>query len=395
MFEELIVNIPDVIDENTKLAIDCDSLLFKVASGAERTQIEAFHTETDASFGVFKNRTEFWGRSKNKVGSACILADINIDRHMRGLREYTLNEFHIVDIQTPIIGIDFAMRNVESWLDDVARISTIPRERFVYLAGDSGSFRDVLPLPNKYKGGRDHMIKPCMLKEIRRNFIEKYDPMMVDNLEADDVFQWYMMKGYRDWKKTGKASFICSTIDKDSHQSEGFLINYNKANGQFIDENLYKMPEFRKDLGRLTLKKGKLKGVGFKWLISQATMIGDAGDGYLGYQYFDHLKRKWGEKKTFEAIEPMQTHQEVLEFVKLKWWEWSKGTGKFTYIDWAGNKHVDMPWHEFCNMVFLCAWMKRGPNDKATLYDIFEAFGVDIYEVPDVYKSEEVVDESK
>lgn len=380
MFDEYKVNVADYIDENTKLAVDCDSIIFKVASISEKREIEAIEKSTGKSFGIHKNKTEFYGRTKsNKAGTASILNDINIERKVNGHEEFLKDEFEIRDIQTRTVSMNDLQRNVELYLNDISRVTTIPRDRFIYVCGESGiNFRKNLLLPKQYKSNRDESLRPLVLKELGAWFINEYNIKPSHNIESDDTISMYQMKGYQDYMRTGKFSYMVSSIDKDQLGVASLFFNYDKVAGDFKDVGIYKIPDLSSDVGKLKLTKGKLKGLGFKWVVAQGFLMSDPTDGTYGYQHFPHIKGKYGEATIFADLTPMKTQKEVLEYVKMKWLEWFP-SGRIEYTDWKGDPH-NVPWHEFVAEVFLATWMRRSKNDSTTLYTIFDHFGVDVYE---------------
>ena len=378
MFEKYKVNdIRSVIHKDTKLVIDFDSMLFKMASSAERTQVRIIHRESGKDFGLHKNKSTFLGRSKLKVGANCLLNDINVERDQLGKIPYELDEFIVENIQTPIVGYQTMFENMYKWIDDLCAVVGIEKKNVVYLAGDSGSFRDRLALPKKYKGGRASQTKPLMLTELRNRFIEKYSPPMFADLEADDLIGIYQFKGYLSYLKTGKTDFIVSTIDKDALGTAGFIVNYDKINGDFKDPNLYMIPDSSKDIGTLVLKKNTVKGCGFKWGIVQGMLLGDGGDSFYTYHYFPELKGKYGQKQCYDELACLETPEEVLSYVRDTWLSWFP-SGKVQYTDWQGKDH-NVRWFEFANMTWRCAYMARNFSDKTTLMDVFDRFGVSLY----------------
>ena len=377
MFDKYQVKPSDVVDENTKLVIDLDSMLFKLAATSEKTEIEVFNKSTNDSFGVFKNRTTFFGRSKNKVGANCILNDINIERETKGLEPFSLDDFSVKDIQTPIVGFSLLLKNMDDWVNAVAEPLSISADNIVFLMGDSGSFRDNIKLPKRYKDNRKTSLKPVMLKELRNMVASNTNPVMHDSLEADDVLNMYQFKGYMDYLKTGKASYIVSTIDKDAYGTSGFITNYDKADGQFKDNSLYLLPQANTDLGDLKLRNGIVKGCGLKWFICQAMLLGDSGDNYFTYQYFPELKGAYGHKQCYVDLAEIENPVQLLEYARDKWKEWFP-SGVVEYTDWCGDAQ-SMPWQAFAELVFECAYMKRSYNDTMTLHKLYDNFGVDLY----------------
>jgi hypothetical protein len=366
-----------VVSKDTKLVIDLDSMLFKLASSAEKSEVKVTIKDTKEEIGVFKNKTEFLGRKKNEICPNSKHNQVNHERISKGLTELSRDDFVIETIKTPVIGYTTMLHNLEEWVDEVCRLTTVPRSNTVYLIGDSGSFRDDICLPKKYKDNRDADSKPLMLSGLRKRFKDKYNPYMNPNLEADDVINIYQFKGYSDYLKTGKASYITSTIDKDAYGCSGFVFNYNKHNGKIIDDSLIKIPNSSEHAGLLFKKdNGDIKGLGFKWFIYQALLFGDTGDHYFTYQYFPHLKGQYGETSACNDLHDIHTSKQVLQHAVDKWKEWHP-SGYVEFTCWRGLHHKET-WQEFANKIFLCAYMKRSLNDDMNLFKLCKIMGVEI-----------------
>lgn len=382
MFEKYRIlkeNYKEYISEKTHLVIDFDSMLFKLASSAEKTQVRIINNITGDEVGLFKNKTEFFGRSKKEINPTSELGKINIKRLSDGLDEFSPENFDIEVVQTPIVGYNTMMNNLNMWVNDLCESLGIPNSKVIHLMGDSGSFRDDFILPKKYKDNRSDQVKPVMLKKLRNIFEEKYNPPMYEKYEADDVLAMYQRRGYASYMKTGKTDFIVATIDKDAYGTCGFIINYDKYKNEFKDNSLYLIPDSNKDIGEITIKNNAVKGVGFKWFICQGLLLGDTGDNYYTYQYFDHLSSKYGQKAAFNDVKDIKDPKDLLEYAVNKWKEWFP-SGYVEYTSYEGD-NIKEPWYDFANKIFLCAYMKRSLSDDMDLFKLLDNFGVTIEKV--------------
>lgn len=387
MFEKYKINkndYKDYIDENTKLVIDFDSMLFKLASSAERTEVRILEKSSGKDLGLFKNKTKFFGSTKKIIDPKSELGKLNTKRLQEGLDDLSQDDFDVEVVQTPVVGYSTMLRNMESWVSDLCKELGIQRQNVVHLMGDSGSFRDDFILPKKYKDNRSNQTRPLMLRELRNKFTAMHEPLMYDNFEADDVLSMYQWKGYVSYLKTGKTSFIVSTIDKDAYGTGGFIINYDKFENKFKDNSLYLIPDSSKDVGELKLKNDVVKGAGFKWFICQALLLGDSGDNYFTYQYFKHLKGKYSQKVAFNDLQEINDPKELMEYAVGKWQEWFPD-GFVEYTDYNGD-FVKEPWYDFANKIFLCAYMKRSLKDDMDLFKLLDKLGVSIEKVQEKEK---------
>jgi len=106
--------------------------------------------------------------------------------------------------------------------------------RKLYLTG-KGNFRNELATIQPYKGNRKDVEKPYHYKFMRDLFIEEYDAVVVDGMEADDMLAI-------EHTKDPKRSVIC-TRDKDLLQVAGW--HYGWKCGRYIKERpLHRVSEW-------------------------------------------------------------------------------------------------------------------------------------------------------
>lgn len=364
MFEKYEVDLERVADNKTILNIDLDSLLFKVAAVAETKHIEV--SDENGLVWDGKLRTDFW----KSVG---ISPSAQMDKKGAFMEEkgLTLNI-----IRTPCMGMGAMMTNAEKWIGGIQDNVGIPPERTSLMVDGEGNFRKDLLTVEQYKASRNKDDKPIMLSKLVNKFINTYNPDIIKGVECDDALSILQYKGYQDYLKTGKTSHIVSTIDKDSYTLPGFINNYNKHKGQFINSATHLVPSYTDDLGEIKLKNGKIKGCGFKFYIAQCLLVGDTTDHAMTYRSSPHMKRKYGETKCFREINDIESPVELLEHVKETWGKWFP-SGVVEYTDFKGGEH-SIPWYEYANLCFKQTHMLRVENDKTDIYSLYKHFGVEL-----------------
>jgi 5'-3' exonuclease len=105
----------------------------------------------------------------------------------------------------------------------------------VYLSGDT-NFRDGIATIKPYKGNRDDQHKPTHGPAIKEYLHKKYDVVVSENEEADDVVAY---SHYRMWMEDETSTLIAST-DKDLDMVPGLHYNFVKEESYYIspDEGL-------------------------------------------------------------------------------------------------------------------------------------------------------------
>jgi hypothetical protein len=228
------------------------------------------------------------------------------------------------------------------------------KEMVVVVQGE-GNFRDNILLPTKYKGGRENLLRPVHLKDSVKYLVGKYKAELAVGRESDDVLSSYAWEGYK-----SKTKIVQATVDKDANQCAGWLLNWDKMTE----------PEFNQGLGRIWIdNKGKLRGVGRKWLYVQAT-LGDPSDCYKPTEL---ASCKFGEKAAFAAFDPCNTDKECLQAVAGLYKKWYPEP--IEYTAWNGQQ-VNSDWLEIAQMYFNCAHMQRWDGDKVNLWETLQKAGV-------------------
>lgn len=105
----------------------------------------------------------------------------------------------------------------------------------VYLSGPT-NFRDGVATIRPYKGNRDESHKPTHGPAIIEYLHKKYDVVVSENEEADDIVSY---SHYRMWLEDEQSSVIAST-DKDLDMVPGLHYNFIKEESYYVtpDEGL-------------------------------------------------------------------------------------------------------------------------------------------------------------
>jgi hypothetical protein len=314
---------------NKTLIIDGDIVAFRCAAGNEVRSILVTHKQ---SFNQtrYKHRTEF---------RAALSAD---DKE---------SDYDVVDVQTTE-DVKFALHAVNTTIQSFKNICGTDSIE-VYISGKN-NFRDVLPLPTKYKSGRSD-IKPLQLKACREHLVNKYGAIACHGREADDLLAQRAYEGIRD----GVVN-IAVSIDKDNAGCEGWLYNWLKMS----------KPELTQGLGSLELNdKNALSGKGRKWWYAQIVK-GDATDGFKPSQI---ANKKFGDVSCFKLLAGCKTDKECMQAVYNQYKSWYPE--RIVYTDWT-EKTQDMSIFEFMDMYIACVHMRRWDNDVVSSQALLDKLGI-------------------
>lgn len=168
--------------------IDADSLLYKAGCSAQRDR-HTIYRDKEAILETF---------SKKEVN--------NFLKENEG-------DFS-VESETEIDPLSHAIQNLETLLQFILR-KTNPDEYELFLSGSS-NFRNDIATIRPYKGNRDRMAKPYYFEDLKNYLITKYNAVVSENEEADD------MLGIAQTSNT-----ILVSIDKDLDQIAGYHMNYD------------------------------------------------------------------------------------------------------------------------------------------------------------------------
>tara|TARA_Y100000310_G_scaffold74348_1_gene70469 strand:+ start:8724 stop:9989 length:1266 start_codon:yes stop_codon:yes gene_type:complete len=406
----------DYIDENTTLVIDLDSPCFAAASLNEENvmtvihkasgkevfkhkQVDEFVKEcvnpetleegysgndkprysdkpTGKKINVkFKNKTDFWGRTKKKVTGW--LGDLNEKRIAEDKEPFEREDFEIT-FEKKAGEVAYAISHLKKSVQQIKDYLGI--QKAICLIGEGNNHRhDVLlptnpnkpdePLTGRYKGQRPSN-KPVLLEEVRKyavNYLNAID-VTGNNVEVDDVFNFYMHKSHVNYKRTGKHLYVGVAQDKDALSFNGLIFNYYKDGKDKKWKHPY--PYLVDGLGELDLKDGEVKGKGVKWLCTQCLM-GDQADNFYPTR---HAGIAFGNVDAYKYLHDCDTPKEVIQKTYDKYLEWFPEGTEFTA--WNGEQ-VKVSALEWLEMIFTCAYMLKGYKDTTTFKDLMDYVGVE------------------
>ena len=336
----------------TVCIFDYDFILYAACFAGETRTIEVTHEPT-GRVKVFKTRTEFYGRDKNK--STGWLGEVNKDRAEKGLKPFVLDEFNITDVQTPE-PVENVLHTAKSMINGV--LETLGCEKYF---GYTGS-RDGVPLFRyeqaklwEYKGNRKELLSPIH-KDALQEYLVKYHNAIVvqDDLEADD---WVVIK-YLELKERGESPIIVG-VDKDIYGTPTISFNPNKPEDGYTDGDCF---------GELYLnEKGEVKGYGRKWLYYQCSS-GDAVDNYKANCF---SSKKWGEKSAYKELVDCKTDKEcfaaLVRVFKTLYPE------PVEVVGWRGDK-IEIDWLFVLEEMWMLARMRRHKKDVVYIKDILKKY---------------------
>lgn len=381
----------DLLTEDCTLIVDTDTLCFNAAQVSEETKIKVINK----SLGweqTFKNRTEFKGRArtKGKIGTGSFLDDWNTERVAEGLEPLELDSFEIEDVQETRMNFDMCKHIFHNSVEKIKRHLGV--DKVVLLTGGVGvkGFREELPLAVRYKGNRKAQLKPIYLRQLRE-YISSLPNSVVCGLEngeeADDYVSIYGYAGYKNYRKTGKFNYIVASLDKDNFQCPCLYFYYQRSGETFTYPTPFLIEATDVSIGNLEMKKGMCKGYGMSFLCTQ-WLLGDYNtDHFSPFKTLDFPKNFFGEKKCYELLSPCETPAELLKAVKKQYYT-AFPDGVVRYPSWDG-KEMEIPWHEYADMIFKCLYMKRSLKDDMNLYKLFRNFGVSLNKEVDWQDEEE------
>lgn len=305
--------------------IDGDEIAYQIAAACETRSIKATNSLNKES-SSFKHRTE-------------------LKKFLHGL-EVPEGFYDIEDVQVAD-ELSNALHSVKVVVDNI-KVACKADQIEIYISGKD-NFRDSIPLPTKYKSNRTDSLRPILLTEIRAYLVKKYNAVVVDGAEVDDVVCYRMWDGYK-----SKQKIIGVTADKDACGSSGWLYNRDKMTE----------PEFIDGFGELYIDaKNKVRGKGRKWGYTQ-WIVGDSCDGYNPSEI---AKVKYGEKSAYKLLEPLKTDKECIQAVYDLYKSWYPSEVK--YADWQGNEVVtDVV--GIMQMYMDCYRMRRWKDDTVSVKDI-------------------------
>lgn len=326
-----------------KLVIDADFLAFNASSVAEERSINVTHIATGKEQS-FKTRTDFFGHWSKKNGGW--LAKCNEGRK----KPFLVEDFEIVDVQEPkenAMGVV-----VNSINEQIKKITTmLNTSKYYGYVSRGDSFRVELSTIWKYKDNRSGMLRPLLLTEAKEYLIERHHCNWQEGLEADDqvIIDYYAKK----------ADCVVG-VDKDFCGCEVRLFNPDTMT----------KPELIKGLGGLYLNgKREVKGKGRKWLYHQI-LSGDSSDNYKANCASD---MKWGEKASYQLLDPCKTDKEC--FLAMKEGFQTLYPEPKIITGWRGNQ-FEIDWLFIMNECFQMARMRRWEGDEFHVSSVLDKLGI-------------------
>lgn len=297
--------------------LDCDIIAYRCAAANERRSIKATHNVT-GQVSEHAHRTGF-------------------KEHIKGAFEP--EEFTIEDQQHPE-DISHAFHAMNTTIEALTK-SCKADEVELYISGKD-NFRDLLPLPTKYKSGRSS-IKPSQLIDCRNYLINKKGAIVVDGREVDDILAQRCFEGLQYGEKT-----IACTIDGDQNGVEGWMYNWTKQQEPFLIKGLGKI--------EITKNNKDFDGYGRKFYYAQ-WVLGDSTDCFRPAEISG---KKFGVVAMYNLLRECKTDKECVEAVYGQYKKWYPEP--VTYTAWDGVEHTkDVI--AIMDMYAACAHMMRFEGD--------------------------------
>jgi hypothetical protein len=262
------------------------------------------------------------------------------------------SDYDVVDVQTAE-DLKFALHGINTTIQ--AFKNTCGTDKIeVYISGKD-NFRDLLPLPSKYKGTRPS-IKPLHLKACREHLVIKYGAIACHGREADDLLAQRAYEGLQQ----GVVN-IAVSIDKDNAGCAGWLYNWLKMD----------KPQLINGLGKIDLnEKKELHGYGRLWMYAQ-WVKGDATDCFKPSEI---AGSKFGDVACFKLLAHCTTDKECMQALYGQYKQWYPK--QVVYTDWTG-KEQSKDVFEIMDMYAACVHMRRWENDVIDVKQLLNKLGID------------------
>ena len=349
--------------------IDSDRLCFAAASSIEDRFIRVTHTPSGRE-KIFKTKTEFKGRGTKTLGGW--LGKTNDERIEKQLEPFPLEDFTIEE-DREVGKAHFAYPRVDAMIKNI--LHKCGTEQYILYLGEGENMRHPKATINPYKGNRQDLIKPLKLKEVRDYMVESHGAINIlpcpdhSNYEADD---WVSIMAYTDDK------YIQVSTDKDSPQTEGWILNPDK-----MEEPFY-IP--RDGVGKVwTDSSGKVRAYGLKSFCLQ----------WITSDNVDNIKprslcsAKFGEKKALALLDPSETAEELIEACLKKYIEWYPKP--VNYKHWDTQEDLVGTWETISDEMGILLWMLREEDDWFSIERLCERYKVDYDKVIGKLRNEYVL----
>lgn len=348
-------------DSDLVAIIDLDYAKYTVASAGEKRTLKVTHKETGKEIlnpkvedgkkvkVPFNTRTEFWGRGKKRDGG--YLGEVNKLKEKKGQPLATWEDFEIEDIQTTS-PLDHVLHSAKVMVErDLASLGT---KNYEAILGKGASFREGLSTLQKYKGGRDNLLKAVYLDDVTNYLAEKFKAKWVEGIEADDAV---VMRAY------GDPNAVVLGEDKDYRGQPIKYFDINNPDEGIIDGDCF---------GELWEKsKTKISGKGRLFLYFQM-LAGDSSDDYKASLLSDI---NYGDKSAYKALKDCKDDQEALRAVVSEFKRMYPEP--ITIETWQGVE-TTVDWYYVANEMFQMARMLRWNGDLMSFSHWLMEYNVDI-----------------
>ena len=329
---------------------DFDYIRYAVGFASEKRSIKVVHKQSGDEWD-FKSRTEFYGRSRAKDGGA--LSEINKSRDT----PYTLDEFEILDIQTPE-PIEFCLHSVKQKVESVNKMLGV--KNIIGYHGVGDSFRLEASTILGYKQTRLGALKPIHIDAITEYLVRKYKSIPCVGLEADD---WCIISAI------GKKDHVVVAQDKDVLGNAVFSFNPTKHELGVQNGNCFGSLW----LEERTNSKGKVektvRGIGRMFFYYQLA----SSDPIDNYYANAASPLKWGDIAAYNALKDCKNDKEALAAVV--------GVYKHLYtapskvVGWRGDI-LSIDWKYVLSENWVMSRMLRKPDEHLTAEMVFSKFGL-------------------
>lgn len=316
----------------TRAVIDIDYIRYAAASVGESRSIIAIHKQSGREH-PFNNRTEFWGRGKNKDGGW--LGELNKSR----TSPFIADEFEIKDVQTPE-PIENVLHTAKTMFESAVKAAGA--DDYISFIGKGDSFRVELSTLMKYKGQRANLLKPLYLDDVSNYLLHKFKPVVCEELEVDDVV---VIESYK------KPDHVVIGIDKDYQGCPIKLFNPNYP--EWGVQNCNQFGKLWRD------DKGKVRGIGRMFFYFQMCSQ-DTSDNYAANCFSD---LKWADVSAYNALKDVGNDREA--FLKIKEIFQTLYPEPKLVTGWRGDE-FEIDWLYVASEMWNMARMRRWKDDNVS-----------------------------
>ena len=319
----------------TVLIIDGDLTAYQAAAVVEKRSVNVIHKRSQRS-KILKTRTEF----------KQFLKDTG--------KEYKEGAYDFVDIQeaAPLSHACKIVKNMVVSLTNKLKATMTE----VWIGDNPTNFRNFLELPEKYKGNRDDMLRPLLLKDVKKYLTDNNQGGVISDIEADDQ----VIVRFFELEAQGHDPVVI-TKDKDAKGCVGILLCNPDVEGMPV----VRIPAFGSI--KYNEEKKKVEALGLHNYCWQM-LVGDSSD---NYGPSDLHKKKFGDKSAIKILSKCKNVDELFQAVENKYKEWFPEP--LTYTTWDGRE-VTKDYKQILELYHSCVYMKRRKDDPATFYSLWGEF---------------------